>query len=79
MSDVKQDHATALTDADIDIEHVVCCLDLKGEGPALCGTDVTTAEWAESETPIDECVVCSDLARSDYCPDGNTCPKWGAA
>jgi len=76
MSVIETDLAPVQTDSDDGIEHVVCCLDLAGTGPALCGTDVTGMPWSDRATPID-CVVCNDLADiADWCPTGNTCPVW---
>lgn len=48
-----------------DLDHYVCC----DNDVALCGADVSDAEWSE-DLP-DLCVVCDDL-------DGFDCPRCGA-
>lgn len=57
-------------DDDLGILHVACPCD--DGATALCGTDVSAAEWGDEDTEEEtECVVCAELAHLP-------CPKCGA-
>jgi hypothetical protein len=55
--------------SDDDLGHVWCCQD---EDIGLCGVDLTGQGYGPG---AGECVVCSDLEGTAFCPRGFTCPE----
>ena len=52
-------------DQDDELVHQVCCRD---NDVALCGRDVSLAEWRTTPAHERDCVVCDDLNRGRVCP-----------
>lgn len=61
----------ATNTSDDDLSHTVCFCDTN---TALCGTDVTDADWDNSED--DDCIVCDYL--DTYYDQIGTCCRLGA-
>ena len=55
---------------DDDLDHLHCCFDAD---VALCGADVSGAQFAEVESMDELCVVCEDLLPGSHCPAFGRC------
>lgn len=55
---------------DDNLHHIVCC----NTDTAICGSDVTGAEWAELDGSADECQVCIHLWDTAPTCDAPFCP-----
>lgn len=52
--------------------HVTCCKDEDPGDIAFCGADVTGQPWGKTPNTQD-CFVCAELEKTDFCPIFGTC------